>query len=61
MDTSKNSIGVFTRKAVEIGDVDVAVAVAREAMDAGVSPFEFLMKGICAGLANVGKKFFQYQ
>ncbi|MEM2969545.1 MAG: cobalamin-dependent protein [Candidatus Bathyarchaeia archaeon] len=44
-------------EAVEIGDVDVAVAVAREAMDAGVSPFEFLMKGICAGLANVGKKF----
>jgi len=42
---------------VDAGDIDAGVAVAKEAMDAGVSPFDFLMKGICAGLANVGKKF----
>jgi methylmalonyl-CoA mutase cobalamin-binding domain/chain len=44
-------------KFVDAGDVDGAVAVAKEAMDAGVSPFDFLMKGICAGLSTVGKKF----
>lgn len=42
---------------VEIGDTETGVAVAKKAMDAGVPPFEFLVKGICVGLATVGKKF----
>lgn len=57
--TEKNPEEYFKEIAdlVEIGDIDASAAVSKKAMEAGVPPFDFLMKGICAGLATVGKKF----
>jgi methanogenic corrinoid protein MtbC1 len=39
---------------IDVGDMDGADAVAKEAMAAGVNPFDFLVKGICPELDSVG-------
>ena len=43
--------------AVISGDEDAAKASAKEAVEAGVPPFEAIVKGVCAGLTVVGQKF----
>jgi methanogenic corrinoid protein MtbC1 len=56
---SKSPEEFFKKEAdcIDMGDMDGAIAIAKEAMAAGISPFDFLVKGICPGLDSVGTKF----
>jgi methylmalonyl-CoA mutase cobalamin-binding domain/chain len=57
---SKKSPAEFFKEIADLvveGDKEAAAVVAREAIEASVSPFDFLMKGICEGLRIVSEKF----
>ena len=42
------------KRAIITGDLDLARAAAKNALDAGISPLDALIKGCCEGLRAVG-------
>ena len=54
---SKEEVLKRLADAIFSADENAAVTSANEAIDAGVPPFDVVMKGVCAGLTYVGQKF----